>query len=105
MRVVRTLAHEWKSDSNGRNAVREAPILGPGAAPDELAEIVLEIARVSPEPADTGPLLAQAPRTQGRTPELLPDTAGPLPLLALAGAVSLLGGLCLTIKRRLSSRK
>lgn len=83
----------------------------PGAPLEELAEIVLDepverSAEVSQEPAPpvTGPLLAQADRTPGRTPAVLPDTAGPLPLFALAGVLSLLGGLGLTIRRRFLAR-
>lgn len=82
----------------------------PGAPLEELAEIMLEpverSAEVSPEPAQpvTGPLLAQADRTPGPTPAVLPDTAGPLPLFALAGLLSVLGGLGLTIRRRLLAR-
>jgi len=82
----------------------------PGAPLEELAEIVLEPverrADISPEPAQTAsePLLAQADRTPGRTPAVLPDTAGPLPLFALAGLLSLLGGLAFTIRRRFLAR-
>lgn len=78
----------------------------PGAPPDELAEIVLEplarTAQVAPEPAQpaAAPLLAQADRTPGRTPAVLPATAGPLPWFALAGLLSLLAGAGLTIRRR-----
>jgi hypothetical protein len=78
----------------------------PGAPPDELAEIVLEplarTAQVAPQPAQpaAAPLLAQADRTPGRTPAVLPATAGPLPWLALAGLLSLLAGAGLTIRRR-----
>jgi hypothetical protein len=67
----------------------------PGAPLEELAEIVL--------PA-TSSLLAQAERTPGRTPALLPSTAGPLPWFALAGVLSLLGGVGLTVKRRFFAR-
>lgn len=82
----------------------------PGAPLEELAEIVLEPverrAEVSPEPARAAaePLLAQADRTPGRTPAVLPDTAGPLPLFALAGLLSMLGGLGLAIRRRFFAR-
>jgi hypothetical protein len=84
----------------------------PGAPLEELAEIVLapverRSAAVSPEPAQavTEPLLAQADRAPGRTPAVLPDTAGPLPLFALAGLLSMLGGLALTIRRRFLARE
>jgi len=78
----------------------------PGAPLEELAEIELEpvaqSAQASPDPvqADAAPLLAQAERTPGRTPALLPATAGPLPWFALAGFLSLLGGAGLAIRRR-----
>jgi hypothetical protein len=79
----------------------------PGASPEQLAQIVVTPvqlrAQVAQEP--TGPLLAQANPPQGRTPQALPNTAGPLPLFALAGLISLLGGLGLTIRRRFFPRK
>jgi LPXTG-motif cell wall-anchored protein len=34
----------------------------------------------------------------------LPNTAGPLPLIALGGLMSLLGGLGLTLRRKISNR-
>ena len=54
--------------------------------------------------AVTGPLLAQADRAARRAVQTLPDTASPLPLFALAGSLSLLGGLGLTLRRRLFAR-
>lgn len=49
-------------------------------------------------------LLAQAePRSEPLASEL-PRTAGPLPLIALGGLMSLFGGLGLTLRRRISKR-
>ena len=62
----------------------------PGAPPEELAEIVprrAEFAQVQRRAA-TGPLPAQVNPTPRQTSRTLPDTAGPLPLLALAGLLS-----------------
>jgi hypothetical protein len=73
----------------------------PGARTEQLAQIVTEPVQVAP--ADRAPApaaqLAQADRTPART---LPRTAGPLPFVALAGLMALLGGLGLTIRRRFS---
>jgi hypothetical protein len=44
--------------------------------------------------------LAQADRTRTTRPDTLPATAGPLPILALGGLLSLLGGISLTMRRR-----
>jgi hypothetical protein len=67
----------------------------PGAAPQELAPVVVAPERLSTAPPDRT-LAAQADTAAARE---LPRTAGPLPILALAGAISLLGGLGLTIAR------
>ena len=76
----------------------------PGAPPEQLAEIVVTPVELRAQvvQAATGPLLAQVnpPPTQS-----LPNTAGPLPLFALAGLISLLGGFGLTIRRRFFARK
>lgn len=72
--------------------------LEPGAPRERLAQIVAEpvqLAQAEPAPA---PQLAQA--EPARTPARLPSTAGPLPLVALGGLVSLLAGLGLAIRRR-----
>ena len=73
--------------------------LEPGAPPEQVVQIV-------PEPAQTAAataLLAQADRAAAGAAQQqrLPSTAGPLPLLALGGLVSLLGALSLWIRRRL----
>jgi hypothetical protein len=74
--------------------------LAAGAPPEQLVQIA--------PPATRAPL-AQVAQTQGeraqlaqsdRTPRRLPDTAGPLPLVALGGLLCLFGGLVLSIKRR-----
>jgi hypothetical protein len=78
----------------------------PGAPPEQLAQIVQEPITPAPaNPAQAG-LLAQTDPTPARatTAQRLPATAGPLPLFALAGLVSLLGGLGLTIRRRIFNR-
>jgi len=61
-----------------------------GAAPEQLAQIV--------PPAQTAQL-AQAERAPAAAAQRLPNTAGPLPLLAHAGLLSVLGGLGLSIRR------
>jgi hypothetical protein len=61
----------------------------PGAPVEQLAQIVsapVQLAQADPAPATAA--------------QRLPNTAGPLPLFALAGLVSLLAGLSLTIRRR-----
>ncbi len=68
--------------------------LEPGAPPEQVAQIVREPA----QPATAQ--LAQADRAPAGAAQRLPSTAGPLPLLALGGLVSLLCGLSLWIKRR-----
>jgi len=51
--------------------------------------------------ADTEPVqMAQVDSREGERASVLPDTAGPLPLFALGGLISLLGGLGLTIRRK-----
>jgi hypothetical protein len=74
-----------------------AVALEPGAAPERLAQIVREpvqVAQAEPAPSPTV-LLAQA--EPARTPARLPNTAGPLPLVALGGLVALLAGMGLTV--------
>jgi len=48
--------------------------------------------------------MAQADRDREAIDSELPNTAGPLPLIALGGLMSLFGGLGLTIRRKLSKR-
>jgi hypothetical protein len=79
----------------------------PGVPVDELAEIVIEprarLAGIEPAP-EAAPareqLLAQVSPGSASAPRVLPNTAGPLPLLALSGALSMLGGAVLLIRRR-----
>lgn len=67
----------------------------PGAAPTELVEVV------EPRtPAAEPERLAQAEPRPARRSTTLPATAGPLPLFALGGLLSLLGGLGMTTMRR-----
>ena len=49
--------------------------------------------------------LAQADQSASTRPTVLPATAGPLPLLALGGVMSLLGGLALSTRRRRARSK
>ena len=78
----------------------------PGAPPEQTAQIVRE--PVSPAQANPAPaqLLAQADLAPAPAPtaQRLPATAGPLPWLALAGLISLLSSLGLTIRRRFLAR-
>jgi hypothetical protein len=74
----------------------------PGAAPEQLAQIVPPTRTA--QPART-PQLAQAAPAPATTIRQLPNTAGPLPLVALGGLISLLGGLSLSIRRRFFVRK
>jgi len=64
----------------------------PGAPPAQLVKVVEQ-----PAPVVAPVRMAQADR---RPVAVLPATAGPLPLLALGGLFSLLGGLGLTLRRR-----
>jgi hypothetical protein len=74
----------------------------PGAPPEQLAQIVRDPIRVAQ--ADPAPQLAQADRTPAQVEPRLPSTAGPLPLLLLAGLVSALVGLGLTVRRRFKAK-
>ncbi len=49
-------------------------------------------------------MLAQADTDRNRQNSELPNTAGPLPLIALGGLFSLFGGVGLTMRRKLSKR-
>jgi hypothetical protein len=78
-----------------------AVALEPGAAPERLAQIVREpvqVAQATPAPSPTVQLAQAEP---ARTPARLPNTAGPLPLVALGGLAALLAGIGLTVTRRL----
>ncbi|MDZ4729838.1 MAG: hypothetical protein SH820_07850 [Xanthomonadales bacterium] len=55
-------------------------------------------------PEEAPVVLAQADPQQTRIASDLPNTAGPLPLIALGGLMSLFGGLGLTFRRKLSKR-
>lgn len=65
--------------------------LTPGAPVEQHVQVV----EIHPEPYVAPPTVAAA--------RVLPNTAGPLPLLAIGGLLALLGGLGLTIRRRYSS--
>ena len=68
---------------------------------EQLAQIVRQ-----PTSQAQTPLLAQADRVPaGTSTRRLPSTAGPLPLFALAGLISVLSGLGLTIRRRFLARR
>jgi hypothetical protein len=77
----------------------------PGAPPAELVRVVQAPVESTPAPTPAPMQMARAePRTY--TPDTrLPSTAGPLPLLGLGGALSLLAGLGLGLRRRYLTRK
>jgi hypothetical protein len=72
-----------------------------GASSDEMARII----ETSPEPttARSSRPMARAEPVRTERPAMLPATAGMLPLMALGGMLSILGGIGLTVRRR--SRK
>lgn len=76
----------------------------PGASRTQLAKIVNttdESQYAEQKSAKTQPVqLAQADTKKSERASVLPRTAGPLPLFALGGLLSLLGGLGLTIRRK-----
>lgn len=71
----------------------------PGVPATEVVQIV-EPAPVSQPPRQ----LAQAEPTTTTRPATLPATAGLLPIMALGGLLSLLGGISLTMRRCLTGR-
>lgn len=70
----------------------------PGAPEAEQVQVV-EPSAAEPEERQ----LAQADPATTRRPDTLPATAGPLPIIALGGLLSLLGGATLTMRRRLKT--
>lgn len=72
----------------------------PGATDDQLVDIV----RTEDTEDEDSRQMAQADsernRNQNERPDRLPATAGPLPIIALGGLLSLLGGATLTMRRR-----
>ena len=82
----------------GAPAERRAAIMSPGALLAQ-AESPAPGANLQPPRAD-----ALAPRAAPIARQL-PSTAGPLPFILLAGLISLLGGLGLTITRRFGTKK
>ena len=81
-----------------------AAALALGASPEQLAPIVCEpMTPAQANPAST-PLLAQANQAPATTAQRLHGSTGPLSLFAFAGLMSLLGGIGLTIRRRLFAR-
>jgi hypothetical protein len=74
----------------------------PGAPREQLAQIVREPTGPAQPNPTAAQLLAQADPApaSATTAQQLPATAGPLPFFALAGLMSLLSGLGLTIRRR-----
>lgn len=67
----------------------------PGAPATELVQIAEPAAEERPARR-----VAEAPPATTERPERLPATAGPLPIIALGGLLSLLGGFTLTMRRR-----
>lgn len=57
-----------------------------------------------PLPPKPAPVAAPAPVAPPAPPPALPKTASPLPLIGLAGALALAGGLALTLRRRFAGR-
>jgi hypothetical protein len=82
-----------------------AVAMEPGAPPEQLAQIVTQPREQLAQAQQ--PAQAQQQPAQARTTvaQRLPDTAGPLPLLAAAGFMALLGGIGLTIRRRFFSAR
>ena len=77
----------------------------PGVPREQLAAVDAPTTP-APRPATRAPMVAQSGDTPPmvaqsvNTPSTLPQTAGPLPWLALGGLLSMLGGLGLTMRRR-----
>lgn len=74
-----------------------------GAPPEQMAQIVrepIQLAQAQPTPT---PQPAAQPAAQ--TKQMLPRTTGMLPLVALAGLLSALGGIGLGLRRRLLAAK
>ncbi len=71
----------------------------PGAPKAELVQIV------EPDEQERPTRLAEAEPVTTTRPATLPATAGPLPIIALGGMLSLLGGLGLTARRRFKTPK
>lgn len=69
----------------------------PGASDDEMVKVT------EPGQDQGSTRMAEANRNENERPEKLPATAGPLPIIALGGMLSLLGGLGLTTRRRLKT--
>lgn len=69
----------------------------PGAPEREHVQIV------QPDTDDQSERMAQAEPETDTRPDTLPATAGPLPIIALGGLLSLLGGVTLTTRRRLKT--
>lgn len=67
----------------------------PGASDEEMVKIA------EPRQDENSTRMAEANRNENERPDTLPATAGPLPIIALGGMFSLLGGLGLTTRRRL----
>lgn len=65
----------------------------PGASDDQIVD-------VAPPDDEESTEMAQAEPETDRQEETLPATAGPLPIIALGGLLSLLGGATLTMRRR-----
>ncbi|HRQ63809.1 MAG TPA: hypothetical protein PKZ76_02915 [Xanthomonadaceae bacterium] len=76
--------------------------VAPGAPREQLVNVVETPAEAAPRPAPAQ--LARAEPRQTETAYRLPSTAGPLPLIALGGTLSLLAGLGLGLRRRFRSR-
>ncbi|MDT8319468.1 MAG: hypothetical protein RQ826_02965 [Xanthomonadales bacterium] len=76
----------------------------PGAPREQIAKVVDPADSTRSTSADRAATATTTDRTVAQRdtrPSVLPTTAGPLPWLALAGFLSILGGLGLTLRRRI----
>lgn len=72
----------------------------PGASGDQLVDIVRPEDTEDEDSRQMAQADSERNRNQNERPDRLPATAGPLPIIALGGLLSLLGGATLTMRRR-----
>jgi hypothetical protein len=73
----------------------------PGAPPEQLAEVIVPTETMREETAAPVATTETVVAQRETRPAVLPSTAGPLPWLMLGGILSLLGGMGLTLRRRI----